>query len=138
MAFNLTIVEVSNKKRKNLSVFLVAKSGNWCVMHAVTNSHVISVIRANIIPNVKRNSIIILLTCNNWHKRNRILVREVEKKEKITRSVKDVLKNFKKGSFVNSVNLSFVFNVRMWYILLENLWIINDWKLFLFPKIIKK
>jgi hypothetical protein len=90
-------------------------------MHAVINSRVISAIRASIIPNVKRNSIIILLTCNNWHKRNRILVREVEKKEKITRSVKDVLKNFKKGSFVNNVNLSFAFNVRMWYILLENL-----------------
>ncbi len=138
MAFNLIIVEASNKKRKNRSVYLVVKSGNWCVMHAVINSRVISAIRASIIPNVKRNSIIILLTCNNWHKRNRILVREVEKKEKITRSVKDVLKNFKKGSFVNNVNLSFAFNVRMWYILLENLWIINDWKLFLLPKIIKK
>lgn len=138
MAFNLIIVEASNKKRKNRSVYLVVKSGNWCVMHAVTNSRVISVIRANTIPNVKRNSIIILLTCNNWYKKNRILVREVEKKEKIMRSVKDVLKNFKKGSFVNSVNLSFAFNVRIWYILLENLWIIKDWKHFLLPKIIEK
>lgn len=104
MAFNLIIVGVSNKKRKNQSVSLVDKWGNRCAMHAVINCHVISVIQASIIPNVKRNSIIILLTCNNWHKRNRILVREVEKKEKIMRSVKDVLKISKKGSFVSSVD----------------------------------
>jgi hypothetical protein len=50
----------------------------------------------------------------------------VEKKEKIFRNAKDVLKIFKKGSIVSSVDQCFVYNVQKTYIQWESLLIIVD------------
>ncbi len=138
MAFSLIIVEALNKKKKNQSVLLVVKWGNWCVMHVVINSLVIIAIQAITTLNVKKNSITILLTCNNWLKKNRILQREVEKKEKLWKNATDVLKISKKENIANHVDLFFAKSAQILYTQLENLRIIKDLKLFLSPKVIKK